>query len=763
MGAELAVGEEFAGHRIERLLGRGGMGVVYLATHLRLGRKAAIKLLNPDLASDEVFRRRFLRESQAAAGLEHPNIVPVYDAGELRGRAYISMRFVDGMDLAALMKSEGRLSPEQSISIAAQVASALDAAHEHGLIHRDVKPANILLEPLRVGDARPRAFLSDFGITKRLSGQQTTETGQFIGTIDYTAPEQITGTQLEPATDQYSLACVLFQSLTGAVPFPRGSDLAAMYAHLEEPPPRVSGNADLSPRVDPVIQRALAKAPAQRYGSCTELVASAAGALGVTARSTAPGGVGAKATASLPGLGPTTESVDRPLRAGGSRHARRGRRRGPVAVAVAVLLIAGVGGIFVVANHGGGTRGAGTPTARSTGASTARSTSPSPRQSAPPKPFPQSFSWRQVSSPVFVGPGRQAINRAVTGRSLIVAVGFVNPPGGGDNGDPVVWHSSDGVIWDRTDKTEGGSQGMDAVATSGNHFVGVGSESEEQARAWIISGDGSQVKPVPANGISGGSAIHKIISTSAGLVAVGWASGPTDKDASVWSSDDGRGWARETAAAFLGPEGSDQEMWGITEFSRGLIAAGWDDRDGDPDAAFWLHGRHGWSEPVILPASGEQVVKAIVAGGPGLIAVGSTGSVGSEDAAIWTSKNGSKWRTRPGLFAPGSQRLTGVVAYGSGFVAVGSDGPSKQADVAVWTSSDGLTWKRSTGEALTGPGLQFAHGVVDFKGKLVVVGNENLPGPGQAAVWIGTPITSSGPPSSPTGVTVDTTPPTPST
>src|SRR6266511_2270092 len=157
MVAELAVGEEFAGHRIEALLGRGGMGVVYLAEHLRLGRKVAIKLVNPELASDDAFRRRFLRESQAAAALEHPNIVPIYDAGESEGLAYISMRHVDGLDLSALLKSEGSLSPDTAIAIAYQVAMALDAAHEHGLIHRDVKPANVLLERFRDGGHQPRA------------------------------------------------------------------------------------------------------------------------------------------------------------------------------------------------------------------------------------------------------------------------------------------------------------------------------------------------------------------------------------------------------------------------------------------------------------------------------------------------------------------------------------------------------------------------------------------------------------------------------
>src|SRR6266542_5696122 len=245
----------------------------------------------------------------------------------------------------------------------------------------------------------------------------------------------------------------------------------------------------------------------------------------------------------------------------------------------------------------------------------------------------------------------------------------------------------------------------------------------------------------------------QVIPTSVGLVAVGWASGSIDSDASVWRSADGREWTLDTADAFAGPAGSDQEMWGVTAFSGGLVAAGSDDRGGDPDAAFWLHDQDGWSEPVLLRKDGDQVVKAVVAGGGGLVAVGSTVSAGSQDAAIWISADGSKWHAVPGLAAPGSQQLTGVVAYGSGFVAVGSEGATKQLDMAVWTSRDGRTWKRSTSEEFGGPGTQFAHGALAFKGKLVVVGNEDLGGTGQAAVWIGTPVSSSATPGPSTGHT----------
>jgi hypothetical protein len=706
-----------------------------------LGRKVAIKVLSPDLASDEAFRRRFLRESQAAAALEHPNIVPVYDAGESEGCAYISMRFVDGTDLAALLKAEGRLSPTACIGALAQIASALDAAHARGLIHRDVKPANILLE--RLGEEVPRAFLSDFGITKRLDGHQTTETGRFIGTIDYTAPEQITGAQVGPATDQYSLACVMFQCLTGSVPFPRGTELAVMYAHLEEKPPRASEHLVLPESIDPVIQRAMSKGPDQRFGSCREMQSAAADALGIDIPPSASGVPGSSGTTFVAPPDRLTVSPGR-RRGAGSRHVRRGLRV-PVVAAVGVLAIGGIAWAIVASQAdrapGHAAPGGTTATFASTAASSpAPTASPSTRVT---KPFPEEFRWTRVTSPVFGGLGRMAINRAVAGRSSIVAVGFVNPPGA-DGGDPVAWRSSDGRIWDRTYQSEPGTQGMDAVAMYGRNYIAVGTEDQQHARVWIIPADGSSWHSVDATGISGGSAIHKLIVTPQGLVAVGWATEATDKDASVWSSSDGRHWTRDTGDAFVGPAGSDQEMWAVTQFPGGLVAVGSDNRGGDQDAAFWLHDQQGWRQAAVPPSPGDQVVKAVVAGGPGLVAVGSTETSGGKDAAIWTSTDGVRWREIPGLARPGTQQLTGVVAYRGGFVAVGSDGSPREGDVAAWTSKDGVRWRQSGSEELGGTGLQFAHGVVAFKGKLVIVGNENVSGSGVAAVWVGKPLPATG-------------------
>src|SRR5262245_9296186 len=227
------IGSELAGHRIERVIGRGGASVVYLAEHLRLGRKVALKVLAPHLAEDEVFRERFIRESKIAAGLDHPNIVTIFDAGEVEEGLYLSMRYVRGSDLGKVLRDKGSLDGPRTIRILSQIASALDAAHDNGLVHRDVKPGNVLLESAR--DRWDLAYLSDFGIAKRTTtGLGLTQTGQFVGTVDYVSPEQIMGEPIDRRTDEYSLGCVLFQCLSGHVPFPSEADVGTIYSHLND-------------------------------------------------------------------------------------------------------------------------------------------------------------------------------------------------------------------------------------------------------------------------------------------------------------------------------------------------------------------------------------------------------------------------------------------------------------------------------------------------------------------------------------------------
>jgi serine/threonine-protein kinase len=243
------------------------MGVVYRAQHMHLGRTVALKLLNPELAASEEFRERFIRESRAAAELEHPNIVPVYDAGEVEGRLYLAMKFIEGTDLAHVLEQETRISAERTVPLMDQLASALDAAHMHGLIHRDVKPANALLD----GD---RLYLTDFGLTRRVdSTRPLTATGRAVGTAAYLAPEQIRGEPLDRRVDVYALGCVLYQCLAGQPPYLRDTDMLIMWAHVGAEPPSLATEVPGLPNaVDRVIKKALAKSREDRYDTCGELV-----------------------------------------------------------------------------------------------------------------------------------------------------------------------------------------------------------------------------------------------------------------------------------------------------------------------------------------------------------------------------------------------------------------------------------------------------------------------------------------------------------
>jgi len=281
------------GYRVEALIGRGGMGEVYRATDERLGRPVALKVLTDGAAADDRYRARLLEESRRAASLDHPNVVPVYEAGEAGGRLFLAMRYVPGTDLKALLRREGALAPDRAIAIAAQVADALDAAHRRGLVHRDVKPSNVLLDH---ADGREHAYLADFGLTQSTSARAPAD-GRFTGTVDYVAPEQIRGDPVDGRADEYGLACLLFECLTGTVPFRGESAVGTLFAHLEEPVPAVAERrVGLPAGLDAVFARALAKDPADRFASCGALVGAARGALGLDA---APAGASRRVIAGV--------------------------------------------------------------------------------------------------------------------------------------------------------------------------------------------------------------------------------------------------------------------------------------------------------------------------------------------------------------------------------------------------------------------------------------------------------------------------------
>jgi Protein kinase domain/Kelch motif len=326
--AELAIGSEFAGYRIDEVAARGGMGVVYRAIQLRLQRTVALKLVTPELARDASFRERFRRESMIAASIDHPNVIPVYEAGEENGALYIAMRWVEGTNLRERI-DRGALEPSHAARLVSQVASALDAAHERDLIHRDVKPANILIT------GQDHVYLTDFGLTKHASSiSGLTRTGQWVGTVAYTAPEQIEGAAVSPRTDVYSLGCVLFEVLTGRTPYRRDNDLATLWAHVYAPPPSVLElSPDVSSRFDAVVQRAIAKDPAERYASAGELGLAALAA--VDEKEPAPEERRAAAARS-----------DRPISEPPGRRRLRGPGRRPLAGLVALLLL--VAGVLAV-------------------------------------------------------------------------------------------------------------------------------------------------------------------------------------------------------------------------------------------------------------------------------------------------------------------------------------------------------------------------------------------------------------------------------
>jgi hypothetical protein len=279
-GTLLGPGAEIDGFVIESVAGRGGMGVVYRARQQRPDRIVALKVIAPDLAHDGAFRARFERESSIAAQIEHPNVIPVYAIGEADGVLYIAMRFVEGTDLRSLLDADGPVEPSRAATIVDRVGRALDAAHAQGLVHRDVKPANILLADAA---GRDHVYLTDFGLSRHVHATSgPTRTGAFMGTIDYVAPEQARGERVDARADVYSLGCVLFTALTGAVPFDLDNDLAKLYAHDRSPAPSVlARNPDLPEAFETVLARALEKDPDERYQSAGDLgraaLAAAAG------------------------------------------------------------------------------------------------------------------------------------------------------------------------------------------------------------------------------------------------------------------------------------------------------------------------------------------------------------------------------------------------------------------------------------------------------------------------------------------------------
>ncbi len=326
-GAVLVPGARIAGYLLEEEIGAGGMAVVYRARDERLDRPVALKVLATGLAGDAEFRARFLRESRAAAAVDDPHIIPVYEAGQAGEVLFLAMRYVPGGDVRGVLAREGPLEPGRAAAVIWQVAGALDAAHEAGLVHRDVKPGNMLVDA-RAG--RPEhVYLSDFGLARARSAAALTQAGVFLGTAAYMAPEQIEGGEVDGRADQYALACVAFELLCGVVPFTRDQDMAVLYAHLSVPPPALSARRPgLPAAADQVLARGMAKAAADRYSTGREFAEALRGALGLDrsdhAGKAATTGAAGAPVASAP-VAPGAVTIIGPAADGGPR----GRRELP--------------------------------------------------------------------------------------------------------------------------------------------------------------------------------------------------------------------------------------------------------------------------------------------------------------------------------------------------------------------------------------------------------------------------------------------------
>jgi serine/threonine-protein kinase len=372
--SELSEGDEFAGYRIEQRLGRGGMGILYLVVEPGLQRRVALKLIAPEAAADEVFARRFAEESRIAASIEHPNVVPIYAAGEEGGVPFIAMRYVAGSDLGRRLARETRLEPARAAALIAQVGNGLDAIHAAGLVHRDVKPANVLLGGENEAE---HAYLTDFGVARNVATESgLTQTGRFVGTLDYVAPEQISGAPVDARADVYALGCLLFKLLTGEVPFPRDGEAARLYAHLNDPPPAPSLHAtQVSMALDDVVVRAMSKEPGDRYPSAGDLgraavAAAAGGEVAIPERAVATGEAAIRQRDAAPPTAATrparraepTRPTDRlEARSGRGAGGRRLFLAGAAAVVVAIAAAALV--VFTGSDGAGGGRGQAAATA----------------------------------------------------------------------------------------------------------------------------------------------------------------------------------------------------------------------------------------------------------------------------------------------------------------------------------------------------------------------------------------------------------------
>ncbi len=577
----LPAGSRVAGYRIAGSLGAGGMATVYLAVDERLNRKVALKVLSAELAGDDAFRLRFIRESRIAASVDDPHIIPVFEAGESDGVLFIAMRYVRGGDVHSHVRESGPLPRGRAALILSQVASALDAAHRHHLVHRDVKPANMLMDVSPGGDRPDHIYLSDFGISKGAgSGSALTSTGLFIGTLDYMAPEQIEGEQVNGRADQYALACSAYELLSGAPPYTRDRPMAMIWAHVrDEPPALTSRRPDLPPQVDDVLGRALAKSPQDRYGTCRDFAAALREALrlpryesgesaipGVARTPTEavppapvpteapaqpPAAVAAAAAAQAPVYAPLPPPTREPhpgyaqpplppyaqypylsptgqagqVPSGLTRTAPRpdrARARSLLAVAGALVVAAGIVAGSLVLRTGD------SPPLKPGPTTPARVSGSRPPSSPSARPEPASFASFRRLEPLGASPGVSALAFSSTG-SLATA---------GSNGTVYLWNPSTG----KQLGTVNISHGVNALAFSPDGKTLAIGDAAGSVSLWNPSGPAQPIQLVPVSG----SQVESIAFNPAGTtVAAGDASG----DVRLWDVG-----SRKLAGEFAVPD-----------------------------------------------------------------------------------------------------------------------------------------------------------------------------------------------------------------
>ena len=705
-----------AGYRLEAVIGTGGMAVVFRARDERLDRPVALKILEPSraAAADPAFRERFIAESRAAAKVDHPNIIPVYEADEADGVLFIAMRFVHGGDLRRVLERQGALPADRAVEVVAAVASALDAAHEAGLVHRDVKPANILVDT-RAG--RPdQVYLSDFGIAKgAVAAPHLTQTGFVVGTVDYLAPENIDGQQGDGRADQYALGCVAYQMLTGVPPFQRDDTLSVMAAHLYAPPPSLTGRRpDLAGAADKVMARVMAKAPDQRYESCVDFAEALRGALGVT-----PYRSGSSAPLSAPPPHAATEP---------GFAARPGR---PAAPAMAQY----------------------TPTKVSDAGRPAPRTAPAeplapPRPAAPPPRTPAGrrpraipgvrvwlplivlasavvltvvavlphLSQHRTLSPAGLGtsgcgtafpgyPGQQggvAVSAVASGGGTQLAVG-------GADSHPAIWRCAGGswhLVSAAAVPALQGAGELSSVAHGPDGWIAVGDTGSgfAQQPIAVTSANGTSWQAVNSStSFTGpGACVTAVAAGQHGYSVVGENVSGSRIFAAMWPSADLRSWAlgNNDSGGRLDGRQRPSMVDAVAATPGGFVAVGthgsggviWTSADGGQQWSFVDYSAaHVPNSGVpagalhVVAASGSRIVTAgyaVAAGG------------GNVPVVVVSTDGGLHWNPPVVLKTPGSQggRVTALTAAGSGFAAAGQVGSSGAQHTVTWRSADGLTW-----------------------------------------------------------------------